>query len=164
MFKHFMIAGLGAAALFTGSAMADPTSYQLTCRGGGDMRFHAVHDVDSEGRSGAVQYRIFFDPAPQRATSGALPLGSCAWQDRPLNDAEPTVLWWKTSDVELNVSVTPDGRIFADTRGYRLNAEGLSEFAQDLNYALVHFFAGTTFDVMAYNADGRVMVVTDVLR
>lgn len=152
------------AALVGSTAYADPPSYRLTCRGGGDMRIAINHDVDSEGRAGQAHFSLYFDRAPQAASVANPPLGSCAWQDRPLNADEPAVLYWRSPDLAFATSITTDGGVFADTRGYRFLAEGRSELAQDINFAIVSFFNGLTFDVMAYNAEGRVMAVTDTIR
>ena len=70
--------------LFPRSALAQPQSYPLVCRGGGNMLFQ--HDFGSAGAW--VRFRFTKGNAP--AGGGAkLSPGSCSWVDRGINAAEP---------------------------------------------------------------------------
>lgn len=162
--RFTLAASAALAALLGSAAYADPPSYRLTCRGGGDMRIAVNHDVDSAGRPGQAHFWLYFDRAPQAAGAANPAQGTCAWRDRPMNANEPAVLYWRSPDLAFVTSVTTDGRLSGDSRGYRFVAEGNSELAQDINAVIVSFFNGLTFDVMAHNVDGRIMAVTDTLR
>lgn len=65
----------------------DPQGFfQLIVRGGGGLA--ARHD----GGTLTVQFRKSSVAAGGPTTYGRMPLGSAAWVDRPVNDAEPSVL------------------------------------------------------------------------
>jgi len=55
-----------------------------------------------------------------------------------------------------------DGRLSRDASGIRLNPEGNSDHAQAWRYMTDGVLKGSVFTVKAYNASGRVLVVTSV--
>ena len=66
--------------------MDPPGWFPLIVRGSGGV--NATHD----GSTLTVQFRKAPVAAGDPTTYGRMPLGSAAWVDRPLNDAEPSVL------------------------------------------------------------------------
>jgi hypothetical protein len=65
----------------------DPEGFfPLIVRGGRGLA--AQHDGDTL----TIQFRKSSVAAGDPSTYGAMPIGSAAWVDRPLNDAEPSVL------------------------------------------------------------------------
>jgi hypothetical protein len=66
--------------------MDTPGNFPLIVRGGGGVNL--THD------DGTLSVRFGKSPvaAGEPTTYGRMPLGSAAWADRPLNDAEPSVV------------------------------------------------------------------------
>ncbi len=69
-------------SMFSVSAFAEPRSYPMTCRGGGNL-------VISNVRNSKV--RIGFEPGAGAAYEGIKP-GQCTWSDRSLRSGEPTAI------------------------------------------------------------------------
>ncbi len=139
-------------------------SFELVCKGRGGMTLQLNDDSDLVSLQ-STGVRIQFDRASTAADTALPPPGTCAWRDRPLNGAEPTVMWFDIRDADVAVTVDTNGRLTSSDRGgYSFRAVGDSPDASDLNYVIANFFGGTTFRVMAYTAPNGVLVVTDVLR
>jgi hypothetical protein len=83
------------AAIALAAALAAPapaqTSYPLVCRGGPTMR------LAPEVAGGSARVLIRFARAARGAVLGVEP-GTCAWQDRGINSAEPAVLCFARAD------------------------------------------------------------------
>ncbi len=158
------LAGFAGLALAAPAAAEDPPSYTLFCRGGPSMDVSVSHDVGSDGALGRTHFRLYFDRAAQRGGGSPPGPGQCAWIDRPLNNAEPTTLWMAHDGVELTFGVRGDGAIAADANGPRMYAEGLEPAAGDLSFLMRQVLTGQLFTVQAYNAEGRVLVITRVNR
>jgi hypothetical protein len=156
-----MAAGMMAAAT---TASAEPPSYPLLCRGGGNMRIMVNHDVDGAGRPGATAMTIFFTPAGMAGGVAPPPPGHCTWMDRTLNGAEPANMWIRSPNIEFAFQVTGNGRVVNDGTGPRLNVEGahISPEAQAWDSVVRAVMTGGLFTVQVYNESGRTMVITRV--
>lgn len=139
----------------------DKKGYWLTCRGGGKMRILVNHDVNSRGVPGDTAMFVYFDAASRANTPKA---GECVWKDRTFRGGEPTVLWQKSRNIEFAFQVNANGTIVKDTTGPRMNVEGatLSAEAARWDKIVKSVLTEKPFEVKVYNADNRVMVVTDV--
>jgi hypothetical protein len=151
-----------AACVFSVSAPAnaDPPSYRLDCMGGPSMRIMTNHDVPSPGDVGAIAMTIFFTAAPVAGSPGP---GQCVWVDRAFRPGEPQSLWFRSANIEFAFQVTGDGRVVRDTTGARINAEGMTPEASNWSRVVAAVMDGRPFAVMVYNADNRVMNVTEIL-
>ncbi|HUO98560.1 MAG TPA: hypothetical protein VMU01_07815 [Rhizomicrobium sp.] len=154
----------GALAVCMTAALADPPSYPMLCRGGPGMRIMVNHDVTGSGIPGATAMFVYFNKAPMPGSMGPPPPGSCTWMDRPLNAAEPAVLWIRSADIAFAFQVMGNGMVVRDATGPRLNVEGatLSPEAGKWEMIVRAVMTGGTFTVHAYNAGGRVMSITSV--
>jgi hypothetical protein len=159
-----IVAAAGLLALCTTAAMAEPPSYPMVCRGGPMMRIMVNHDVNGAGIPGATAMFVYFNKAPTGASMAPPPPGSCAWLDRPLNAAEPAVLWIKSPEIAFAFQVLGNGQVVHDTTGPRLNVEGatISPEAHRWDSIVRAVMTGGTFEVHAYNSGGSVMVITSV--
>jgi len=79
----FAMALLGALFMAVGNATAD--SYPLMCHAGGGMSAKLV-------AGGEFSLTVFFKRASHGFSEQDPPKGTCAWNDRPTNPAEPTRL------------------------------------------------------------------------
>src|SRR5262249_37144112 len=90
------------AALCCGVILASPAQaqvrYPLQCHAGGNM----VVNIAGSAAGNATEVYLTFTKA---TVTHAIPAGSCAWFDRPLNGAEPSAL-----------RLVLDARISADMR------------------------------------------------
>jgi hypothetical protein len=154
----------GLLAVCTSAALADPPSYPMLCRGGPGMRIVVNHDVTGAGIPGKTAMFIYFHKAPAAASAMPPPPGSCAWMDRPLNAAEPGVLWIKAPFIAFAFQVYGNGTVVHDATGPRLNVEGatLAPEAQKWDSIVRAVMTGGTFTVHAYNSGGSVMAITSV--
>ena len=71
-----LTAGIGA---ISNSALAEPPSYPLLCRGGADMKIMVNHDVNGAGIPGATAMTIFFRPASAPGSVTPPRRGECVW-------------------------------------------------------------------------------------
>ena len=76
------------AIALTASAAVAQTSYPLVCRGGTGLRLVPKLELRP---GGAIQALLQFNRGTHSAVTGVDP-GTCAWQDRGINSAEPTSL------------------------------------------------------------------------
>jgi hypothetical protein len=162
-----VLAGLGlAAGLFalSNSAAAEPPSYPLLCRGGGNMRLAVNHDIDSGGVPGATHMRVHFAPAGIAGSVAPPPPGHCVWMDRTFRPGEPTVMWTKSANVAFAFQVMANGRVVVDGTGPRINLEGTdrSIVAGEWDYVVRNVMNGGLFTVHVYNEGGSTMVITRV--
>jgi len=143
------------------SAAWAQTSYPLKCRGGPTMKIMVNHDVASGGVPGATAMFVYFQAAPQAARPGP---GECVWVDRTFRPGEPEVLWIKSPQIEFAFQLMGDGSIVRDGTGPRLNVEGSrwSAEARKWDRIVRAVMSGRPFEVMVYNSENRVMVITDV--
>lgn len=85
--------------------------YPLNCRGGGGLAFDTIGPPDA---GGAVALSLAFaaSPVATGAEGQGLQPGTCAWVDRPLNDAEPRRVWFTTGigDSILQLTVRDSGQ------------------------------------------------------
>ena len=79
--KVAVVTAIIAVAFIIGVTYAQPPSYPLTCRGGGNMV------ITSDGNN----VRIRFHPGRGAATAGLSP-GQCTWSDRAFRPGEPTTI------------------------------------------------------------------------
>lgn len=156
-----MAAGMVAA---TTTASAEPPSYPLLCRGGGDMKIMVNHDVDGAGRPGATAMTVFFRAGPMAGSVMAPPPGHCTWMDRTLGGGEPKNMWIRSPNIEFAFQVTGNGRVVYDGTGARVNVEGahISPEAQAWDTIVKGVMNGGLFTVQVYNESGRTMVITRV--
>jgi len=126
------------------------------------MRIMVAHDVDSDGIPGATSMWIFFKAASRPGSEAQPEPGECTWMDRTLRAGEPASLFIHAPHVEFAFQVMGDGRLSRDASGIRLNPEGNSDHAQAWRYMTDGVLKGSVFTVKAYNASGRVLVVTSV--
>ena len=154
-------AGLLAAAP---SANAEPPSYPLLCRGGGNMKLMVAHDVDSGGVPGATAMTIFFTPAGVAGGVSPPPRGQCVWMDRTFRPGEPANMWIKSANIEFAFQVTGNGRVVYDATGPRVNVEGRdrSITAGEWDQVVRAVMTGGLFTVQVYNESGRTMVITRI--
>src|SRR5919112_6051346 len=84
-----------------GAYMDPPGNFPLIVRGGGGV------NLTYDDGTLSVQFRKSSVAAGEPTTYGRMPLGSAAWVDRPVNDAEPSVLrqQMNQSDAESAISV-----------------------------------------------------------
>jgi hypothetical protein len=66
-----------------------PSSYPMTCRGGGTLTISNNNNTGMRGRRMPVQ--IKFQPGRGAASQGLSP-GQCSWSDRALRPGEPTTI------------------------------------------------------------------------
>ncbi len=161
------IAALAFAASISAvstSALAEPPSYPLLCRGGANMRIMVNHDVDGAGIPGATAMTIFFRPAGAPGSVTPPRPGECVWLDRTFRPGEPTSMWIRSPKVEFAFQVYGNGRVVSDTTGPRLNVEGahISPEAQKWDYLAKGVMTGQLFTAHVYNESGRVMMITSV--
>ena len=163
---------LGLAALTLGASMvatvttasAEPPSYPLLCRGGGNMKIMVNHDVDGAGNPGATAMTVFFKAAGVAGSIMAPPPGYCVWMDRTFRPGEPENMWIRSSNIEFAFQVQGNGRVVYDTTGARVNVEGahISPEAQAWDTVVRGVMNGGLFTVQVYNESGRTMVITRV--
>lgn len=156
-----LAAGIGAIST---SALAEPPSYPLLCRGGAGMKLMVNHDVDGAGIPGAAAMTIFFRPAGTPGSVAPPSPGECVWLDRTFRPGEPASMWIKSPNVEFAFQVYGNGRVVNDTTGPRVNVEGahISPEAQKWDYLVKGVMTGGLFTANVYNESGRVMVITSV--
>jgi hypothetical protein len=87
LFLRILPLALVAATLAATSASAQ-TNYPLVCRGGGGLRLIPKVALQPPG---AIMAQMQFNRATHAAVTGVEP-GTCAWQDRGINNAEPNAL------------------------------------------------------------------------
>jgi hypothetical protein len=126
------------------------------------MRIMVAHDVDADGNPGATSMWIYFKAASRPGSAAQPQAGECTWMDRTLSSGEPTSLFVHAPHVEFAFQVEGDGRVSRDASGIRLDPEGNSPEAQKWRYLTDGVLKGKLFTVKAYNASGRVLVVTSV--
>ena len=70
------------------------TRYPLVCRGGVNSNsLFPLQLVQNFGDDGTAYNEFHFDRSPVSGNnSGAMPPGSCAWQDRPVAQSEPAMI------------------------------------------------------------------------
>jgi hypothetical protein len=156
-----MAAGMTLAAT---TASAEPPSYPLLCRGGGNMKIMINHDVDGAGRPGATHMTVFFRAAGVAGSVMPPPPGHCVWMDRTFRPGEPENMWIKSPNIEFAFQVTGNGRVVYDTTGARVNVEGahISPEAQAWDSVVKAVMNRQLFTVQVYNESGRTMVITRV--
>jgi hypothetical protein len=156
-----MAAGMITAAT---TASAEPPSYPLLCRGGGNMKIMVNHDVDGAGRPGATHMTVFFRAAGVAGSVMPPPPGHCVWMDRTFRPGEPENMWIKSPNIEFAFQVTGNGRVVYDTTGARVNVEGahVSPEAQAWDTVVKGVMNRQLFTVQVYNESGRTMVITRV--
>ena len=162
-----VVAGLSLAVgmvAFSNIAAAEPPSYPLLCRGGGNMRLAVNHDMDSGGVPGATHMRVHFTPAAVAGSVSPPPPGHCVWMDRTFRPGEPSVMWTKSPNVEFMFQVLGNGRVVIDGTGPRMSVEGTdrSIVAGEWNYIVRSVMTGGLFTVQVYNEGGSTMVITRV--
>jgi hypothetical protein len=106
---------LGAASLLSliGPVQGHPPVYPLNCRGGAPLVFDTLAPRSDTGT--VVRLAVTFAPSPVAAgTEGqGLRPGTCAWVDRPVNDAEPRRVF-----VAIHHSDSTPARTVSDTGMY----------------------------------------------
>lgn len=160
----FTAAGMAALGLLAVPASAEPPSYPLLCRGGGNMKIMVNHDVDGAGRPGATHMTVFFKAANTPGSVAPPPRGQCVWMDRTFRPGEPENMWLSSPNVEFAFQVTGNGRVVYDATGPRVNAEGatISPEAQNWDTVARGVLTGGLFTVQVYNESNRTMVITRV--
>lgn len=156
-----MTAGVIVAAT---TASAEPPSYPLLCRGGGNMRIATNHDVDGAGIPGATAMTIYFRAAGVAGSVMPPPPGQCVWMDRTFRPGEPENMWIRSSNIEFSFQVTGNGRVVSDGSGPRVNVEGahISPEAQAWDSVVRAVMTGNLFTVQVYNESNRTMVITRI--
>ncbi len=134
------LSGIGTAAH---EAQAAPSTYVLSCRGGGAMTF----DVRSVGTK--VRLEVRFAKATTAATGTPPGAGQCAWLDRPLNGAEPT---------RLHISQTGEVQVACNSRGQC----GVSVVPKDIRAIIDTIRNGGTFVLHVYNNGTGYLEITKV--
>ena len=89
-FRKKLIAAFVVLTGLATPALADEiVTYELVCRGGGNMAF----GTQWENSAGQLEVEIRFERATHGAREeGPLRPGTCAWTDRALRDGEPLAL------------------------------------------------------------------------
>jgi len=126
------------------------------------MRIMVAHDVDADGNPGATSMWIYFKAAVRPGSAAQPQAGECTWMDRTLKAGEPNALFIHAPHLEFAVQVEGDGRLSRDASGIRFNPEGNSDEAQKWRSMTDGVLKGALFTLKAYNASGRVLVVTSV--
>ena len=150
--------------LLSSSAVAEPPSYPLLCRGGPAMKIMVNHDVDGAGIPGATHMTVFFRAANTPGSVAPPPPGRCVWLDRTFRPGEPENMWIKSANIEFAFQVQGNGHIATDTTGPRVNVEGahISTEAQNWDRIVKGVLTGGLFTVNVYNESNRTMVITSV--
>jgi hypothetical protein len=96
--RHLLVALLAAAA---GPSDVDSLQYRrrdypLNCRGGG-LAFDTLGGPSDTHGAVALSLTFAASPLPSGPEGQGLRPGTCAWVDRPVNDAEPRQVWFTTS-------------------------------------------------------------------
>lgn len=147
--------------MWTAAAVAEPKSYPLTCRGGGDMRFMFWTDDDWDTR-----FRVYFRRAAKSAAEQPVPPGHCAWLDRPIGANEPDNLWIKIKNVIPKPTISADGRVVKFDYGWAATSgERDRENIPVMKYVVDSILQGQTFQVHGYaksDANGRYILVTRI--
>ena len=144
------------------TSFGDQPSSPMVCRGGAGMRIMVAHDVDADGNPGATSMWIYFKAASRPGSAAQPQAGECTWMDHTLKSGEPTSLFVHAPHLEFAIQVEGDGRISRDASGLRFSPEGNSDEAQKWRFLTDGVLKGKLFTVQAYNASGRVLVVTSV--
>lgn len=149
-FNLVFAAALMCGAMLAGSAQAQP-AYTLQCRGGGAM------NVNISGAAPAVTEIVI---GFTRATvTRALPAGTCAWMDRPMNTAEPTSIRLVVN-ARMNVDLRPRPGDHAGDRGDMFVYAGSGADAAYAQTIVNTLKAGGSFTVQAYNPGRGPMVAS----
>ena len=167
MNRKMSLTALGLATSMVAAATtasAEPPSYPLLCRGGGNMRIATNHDVDGAGIPGATHMTIYFRAAAVAGSVSPPPPGQCVWMDRTFRPGEPENMWIKSANIEFSFQVMGNGRVAVDTTGPRVNVEGahISPEAQAWDSVVKAVMTGNLFTVQVYNESGRTMVITRI--
>jgi hypothetical protein len=125
-------------------ARAEPQSYPMLCRGGGQMHYELSPRQDSQ------VLLIQFVKGTQPAGTTAIPLGTCTWTDRGLRQDEPNVLSVKLMDAYIDAKLGADGRVYdVSARPFTSGDRG-RESARQLNYLIDAVRHGRNFQVQAH--------------
>jgi len=124
------------------------------------MRIMIAHDMDADGNATGTSMWLYFKAAAKPGSAAQPGPGECTWMDRTLSAGEPTSLFIHAAHLEFAVQVEGDGKISRDASGVRFNPEGQSDDAQKARYLTEGMLKGKIFNIKAYNASGRVLVVT----
>ena len=148
--------------MWAATAVAEPKSYPLTCRGGGDMRFTFFTDSDADTR-----FRVYFRKAARSASEQPVAPGHCAWLDRPLDANEPDNLWFKFNNVVPAPTVDASGRVASfDYKMFYPAVGGRESTRRNLplmKYLVDSILQAQVFQVRGYaksDANGRYILVT----
>ena len=132
--------------LLIADASAEPPSYPMVCKGGGNM--------GAELRTSAKFIAITFEKSPQAASRQEPAPGTCAWVDRPLSPQEPVMLglaFQKPPDNFIirkeNITVLFDDQSFQD---------------RNLKYLVDAIYNGRLFYVRCYNDANHICRITQI--
>jgi len=155
--KNYLAAAAAALALLSApAATAQQTSYQLWCRGGGDMQM--VVGTNAIDGHAVTWLRFHFTPMTTAATTRTPPEpGQCSWLDRPLSAGEPQMVQLSARDV-FAVSTVNGGTLAT------IDFNGGGASAAKATALWSAYQSGGDFRVMIYNTGGGYMNVTDVVR
>jgi hypothetical protein len=95
-----MLLAMSVVCLTGNPAEAQPKSYPMVCKGGGQMDM---------GYWKVKGFAIFFSKGSRAASAGQPVDGTCAWMDRPVGPKEPSELW--VPRAKLDVIKTSRGRV-----------------------------------------------------
>lgn len=135
---------------------AEPKSYKLMCRGGGNMDAMATAQ---RGRATTDTFTITFEKSSTGALTTQPGPGQCAWLRRPLNDLEPNKLRYIS-----NGAATVNSWVVSYMN--RINSRGISTgfrvLSRDAEYLINKVISGEIFYVHIYNVNNHYMRITKV--
>ena len=150
--KLVSVLGLSVFAVSLSHA-ADPTSYPMMCKGGGETSV----TIDSTGSSDGLSVKIGINKSSRPATSG-LNTSECAWMDRGINPDEPETLAIKFSDVYAQAYM----KVNTGGDSYRLSFYGNGTKVAELKRLIESIKQGREYQVYAYNNKRGQFIVTRV--
>jgi len=143
----FMLCIVFLSCIWIAGAYADPPSYSMVCKGGGNM--------GAELRQSAKFIAITFQKSPQAAAGGqALAPGTCAWVDRPISPQEPIMLGFVFEKLPEHFII--------HQQNITILFNDLSIPDQNLRYLLDAIYNGKLFYVRCYNEANHIFRITHI--
>jgi hypothetical protein len=150
--KLTTVLGLSVLAVSLSQA-AEPRSYPMMCKGGGDTSV----SIDSLAGMDGLSVKIGISKSSRPATSG-LNAGECAWMDRGINPSEPGTIALEVSDVYAQAYM----KVSTGGDNYRISFYGNGTKVADLKRLIESIKQGREYQVHAYNNKRGQFTVTRV--
>ena len=150
--KFVAVLGLLACSI-SSSYAAEPRSYPMLCKGGGNTTVY----INSVASPHGLSVKIGFNKATRAATSG-LNAGECAWMDRGITANEPATMVVELSDVFYQASM----KVNTGGDNLRLSFHGNGRKVGELERLIQNIKQGREYQVYAYNNKRGQFIVTRV--